>query len=299
MIGTATEVREPVTTSGTIALVNLSAQIDSVAGRPEDSARLIDLLILRGHVLARIADYERAADLAERFVHDAPGGTAYLARAKTAATFHRFADALADLDAAGRRGADRVMLEAEQATVLQATGCHEQAIELSLSLAQRQPDFGSLGTLAVVHAELGAVTEAERLFTRARHRYRGTSPFPLASLDFRRALMWYREGDLPTARIWLEASLRRVPAYAPALGHLAEIDTAGGGYQAAIDRLRPVAYSSDDPDTQLSWPALSRPRVNVRKPRTTQPAQRHATTSSHHGTRKPSPVTRLTFERPL
>jgi hypothetical protein len=50
--------------------------------------------------------------------------------------------------------------------------------------------------------------------------------------------MWYGEGNLPAARTWFDASRRRVPAYAPALGHLAEIDTALGAHQAAIDRLR-------------------------------------------------------------
>ena len=42
--------------------------------------------------------------------------------------------------------------------------------------------------------------------------------------------------------------MRRVPAYAPALGHLAEVDAALGALDAAIDRLRPLAVSSDDPE---------------------------------------------------
>jgi hypothetical protein len=51
MIGAVARVREPVTTSGTIALVNLHAQIGGAAARTHDAAELIDLLILRGHVL--------------------------------------------------------------------------------------------------------------------------------------------------------------------------------------------------------------------------------------------------------
>lgn len=39
-----------------------------------------------------------------------------------------------------------------------------------------------------------------------------------------------------------------VPAYAPAQGHLAEVDAALGAAGAAIDRLRPLAVSSDDPE---------------------------------------------------
>jgi tetratricopeptide (TPR) repeat protein len=104
-----------------------------------------------------------------------------------------------------------------------------------------------LGALAVLRAECGEVAEAEHLFTEARRVYRGVSPFPLASLDFRRGLMWFRERDPQTARTWFDAGRRRVPAYAPALGRLAEIDSALGDHQAATDRLRPLAASSDDP----------------------------------------------------
>ena len=52
-------------------------------------------------------------------------------KATTRATFHRFADALADLEVAEERGLDRATLEAERAEILQVVGCYEQAMELS------------------------------------------------------------------------------------------------------------------------------------------------------------------------
>ena len=118
--------------------------------------------------------------------------------------------------------------------------------------AERRPDFATLGALAVLEAEHGKVTEAERLFTDARRRYRGVSPFPVAELDFRRGVMWLGARDLPAARAWFDAAVSRVPAYAPALGHLAEVDAALGARDAAIDRLRPLAASSDDPEYAAS-----------------------------------------------
>jgi tetratricopeptide (TPR) repeat protein len=236
-----------VTTSGTIAVANLHAQIDGMNARGESLA-LIDLLILRGHILGRIADYERATELAERLVRGtAGGGTALLARARTRATFHRFTDALADLDAAEGHGVDRGTLDTQRAEILQATGSHREAEELYRGAAQRRPGFATLAALAVLGAERGEVTAAERLFAEARHQYRGTSPFSLAALDFRHGLMWCGRGNLPAARDWFGASVRRVPAYASAVGKLAEIDTARGNHQAAISRLRPLASSSDDP----------------------------------------------------
>jgi hypothetical protein len=87
-----------VTTNGIIAVANLHAQIAGLAARVcpappgqaaappsvEAQAVLIDLLTLRGDVLGRIADYERAAELAERLVRDAPdNAAALLARART------------------------------------------------------------------------------------------------------------------------------------------------------------------------------------------------------------------------
>jgi tetratricopeptide (TPR) repeat protein len=218
-----------------------------------ERARLVDLLILRGEVLGRIADDERAAELALVLVRDAPDdGAAWLARARTRATFHRFVEALADLDAAGRRGADQAALDSERAAILQPVGCYVEARVLRRDAAERRPDFATLGALAVLEAEHGKVTEAERLFTEARRHYRGVSPFPVASLDFRRGLMWLGQRDLHTARAWFDVAVGRVPAYAPALGHLAEVDAALGARDAAIDRLRPLAASSDDPEYAAS-----------------------------------------------
>ena len=218
-----------------------------------ERARLVDLLILRGEVLGRIADDERAAELALVLVRDAPDdGAAWLARARTRAAFHRFVEALADLDAAGRRGADQAALDSERAAILQPVGCYVEARVLRRDAAERRPDFATLGALAVLEAEHGKVTEAERLFTEARRHYRGVSPFPVASLDFRRGLMWLGQRDLHTARAWFDVAVGRVPAYAPALGHLAEVDAALGARDAAIDRLRPLAASSDDPEYAAS-----------------------------------------------
>jgi hypothetical protein len=56
------------------------------------------------------------------------------------------------------------------------------------------------------------------------------------------------QGDLSLARFWFAAAVQRVPAYAPAQGHLAETEFALGEVDAAIARLRPLTASTDDPD---------------------------------------------------
>ena len=74
---------EPCTTHSAIALGNLQAQIGRLGELAEGgclAARaqvdLVELLLLRGHLLGRIADGERAAGLAEHLVaHSRPRGS--------------------------------------------------------------------------------------------------------------------------------------------------------------------------------------------------------------------------------
>ncbi|HTV55204.1 MAG TPA: hypothetical protein VMI06_09835 [Terriglobia bacterium] len=244
------------TTAGTLALVNLEAQIDglerqAIAGRLDVGGRaeLIELVALRGHVLGCIADYEWAERLAEQLASDAPDdGVAFLARARARATFHRFTDALTDLDKAKRLGADPMIVDTEHAAILQAIGQYDQALTIYCEPEERRADFGSLGALATLYAERGETAAAEHFFDESRERYRGVSPFPLALLEFRRGVMWITQGEPLRARTWLAAAHLRLPGYAPAQGHLAEVEASLGETDSAIARLRPLTISSDDPD---------------------------------------------------
>jgi tetratricopeptide (TPR) repeat protein len=249
------------TTSGVIALVNLQVQIDGLqrqaaaGGLPavSDQAELIDLVALRGQILGHISDYEWAEERAERLTHDAPTeGSAFVARARTRSIFHRFTDALADLDRAQQLGADPTVVDTERANIFQAIGRYEPALTIYTEAAKHRADFNSLGAFATLHAERGDIDVAEQLFDESRGRYCGVSPFPLALLDFRRGLMWLAQGELHQALIWFSAAVRRLPAYAPAQGHLAEVEAALDKPEAAIARLRPLTTSSDDPDYAAS-----------------------------------------------
>jgi tetratricopeptide (TPR) repeat protein len=143
-------------------------------------------------------------------------------------------------------------VDAERAGVFQAIGRYEAAVTIYNEAAKGRADVTVLGALAILHAERGEIVAAEQLFDESRSRYRGVSPFPLALLDFQRGLMWLAQGDLHRALTWFEAAVRRVPAYAPAQGHLAEVEAALGEPEAAIARLLPLTASSDDPDYSAS-----------------------------------------------
>jgi tetratricopeptide (TPR) repeat protein len=210
---------------------------------------------LRGNVLGCIADSERAAGMADELVGQVPtDARSFLARARTSGVFHRFELALGDLDTAAALGGDGAELDAERAAIYQALGRYDEALAIRRGAADSHADFNSLAALAGVYGERGETDEAERWFTAATRCYRETSPFPLAMLEFQRGKLWMEHDDLRRARAWCEAAVRRLPAYVPAHGHLAELDAALGETPAAIARLRTLALASDDPDyaTQLA-----------------------------------------------
>ena len=173
---------------------------------------------------------------------------AYVARARARSEFHRFDAALQDLAVAQRYGADEATVADERAAVLESIGRYDGALELRQQAWQNDPSFASAAGLASAYASSGLIAEAVRLFADSHKRYRGVSPFPLAMLELRRGHMWLAEGRLTEARGCFVAALTRVPAYAPAAMHLAEIDAANGDLEAAIDGILPVAETSDHPE---------------------------------------------------
>jgi tetratricopeptide (TPR) repeat protein len=243
-------------TDGTIALLNLRAQIDGLEpdvrrGHASIESRigLIELITLRGLLLGHIADYERAEEIGEQLVREsATDGAAFVARARTRAVFHRFTDALDDLDRAERLWLDADITKRERAAIFQALGRFDEALAIREEAADRQPSFENAAALVGLYSERGEIDAAERMYEDSCRRYRGVSPFPLALLDFQLGLMWMSEGRLDEARTSFDAAQRHVPAYAPAQGHLAEVEAAVGEIESAVARLSSLAVSSDDPD---------------------------------------------------
>jgi tetratricopeptide (TPR) repeat protein len=247
-----------VTTAGAIAVANLEARIHGQVARAltiAERAELVELFALRGHVLGSIADAERAAAMADELVRQAPSDArSFVARARMSGGFHRLAPALADLDTAAALGGDRADLDAERGAIYQALGRYDEALAIRRLALDSHADFGALAALAGIYGERGEMDEAERWFSAATRRYRATSPFPPAMLELQRGKLWIEHGDLRRARACCDAAVRRLPAYVPAQGHLAELDAALGETSEAIARLRPLALASDDPDyaTQLA-----------------------------------------------
>ncbi len=244
------------TTHGTIALFNLEAQIDSLQedaqlgrGSLESRAALSELITLHGFITGRVAEYERAQEIVDQLVREAAADPAVsLAQARMHAVFHRFAEALDELDCAERLSLDAETANGERAGVFQALGRYDEALAIREEAANRRPSFETIGALAGLWAERGEIDTARYLYEESLRLYRRVSPFPLALLDFQLGLMWMSNDRLQGARTSFERALGRVPTYAPAQGHLAEIEAELGQIETAIARLYPLAISSDDPD---------------------------------------------------
>jgi tetratricopeptide (TPR) repeat protein len=162
--------------------------------------------------------------------------------------FHRFHDALTDLDHAERLSLDSETANSERAAIFQALGRYDEALAAREEGVRHRATFESIAALVGLHAERGEIVAAERRYAESRSRYRGVSPFPLALLDFQMGRMWMDDNQLDKARRSFDAAQRRVPAYAQAQGHLAEVDAQLGEVDSAVASLRSLAESADDPD---------------------------------------------------
>jgi len=228
----------PAATSSTIALANLDGLIEQGAGDPAS----VDLLLLRAQLLADDTVFDRAIALTDAAV-TAPE---LLRRARARAGVHRFADALADVDAAGRAGAP---VDAQRASLWLATGRADEALPILQAQAASRPGFATHTALARGLAAVGRLEEADALYAKALAGLDTTSPFPAASLWFARGMMWAEQGgDKRRGRRLYAEALRLVPEFVVANVHMAELEAEAGELPAAIARLQRVADRSNDPE---------------------------------------------------
>src|SRR5205085_10751922 len=130
-----------------------------------------------------IADHERALAIGEDLAREFPGDpVALLARARGRSAFHRFAEALADLERAAGLGAPAAAVADMRAAIYQALGRYDEALAIRRANAERNPSTDNLGALASLQAQRGAVADGARLIEEARWSYRDGPPFPLAML---------------------------------------------------------------------------------------------------------------------
>ena len=240
--------------SGRSALATLSTSIASLTcgrGRAAsfaDRARLAELLFLRGDLLGRIADHDRAELAASEAIALAPGTAgALFVRAWLAARFHRFEEAGVLLDCARAAGHAKQPIDAERAALLQATGLYGEALTLRKAMAHTAPGIRTLGALASLLADMGEWQAAESRFTAALDADAGVSPIPCAQLLFDWGMSAMRRGDLERADELLAALDTVLPQHVPGRGHRAAVALARGDLDTAEALIRSLLGVPDDP----------------------------------------------------
>lgn len=247
-------------TSGRIAVANLSTSIDSLELRRVEKATFNDLLalskllFLRGDLLGRIADHDRAERMAIEALTLSPDpGTGLLIRARLAGRFHRFAEANALLEQALSAGCSLHDIEVEHASLLQATGKYSEALLLREKLADDKPGIGTVGALASLLAEMGEWVAAETRYADALSLDNGVSPLPCGQLLFEWAVSAMRRGDLDRAEEGFTQLETILPQHVPGRGHRAEVALSRGQLDKALALIEPILAIADDPEYRATY----------------------------------------------
>ena len=232
------------TTSSAIAFANLDQQIHQAG----NEIGVEELLLLRSRFLADYEALDRASALGEgRYAT----GRELLLRARTRSAVHRFADALADVEAAERAGAKPDEIATLRASIIVAIGRATEVIPQLETNLLRHPGFASRSALAVAYAATGRIHDADRLYAQALSSLHTTLPFPYAWICFARGLMWSERGrDQARAAVLYTQALKYVPEFVTASIHLAEIEALRGDTESAINRLQEVVQSSREPEAR-------------------------------------------------
>lgn len=239
---TAAAAASPPTTSGAIAMVNL----EHLAAHSPDPTTRVESLLAKSRFLADHDALYTAVALAETLPPDA---NTLLLRVRTRAAAHRFDDALRDLQAAQRMGADDRHIANQRAAILVATGHATQALAHLQTEVAAHPGVASHSALAGAYAALGRYEEADRHYRRALGDLRTTSPFPYAWLHFAMGVMWTEQADdARRGEIEYRQALAYLPRFAAALVYAAEIEHARGDCATAAARLALVIETTREPE---------------------------------------------------
>jgi len=247
----------PRTTSGEIALANLDATVRAAAAKvahhPEDavaSRQFVELLVTRGQFRGSIADYERAAEVADAAVRTHPDSAdAHLARAQALGTFHLFEASLREAQAAADAKAPARAVAEVRATDFVAEGRFDEAQALGLWNDATYLDSTELATAAVLAGERGQPAESEALFEKARAAFRDVTPFPVAWIAFQHGWLLERQGDRARAKDYFVQAHAVLPAFAHAAVHLAAMDPP----DEARTVLEPLLGRTDDPEVDAAY----------------------------------------------
>jgi tetratricopeptide (TPR) repeat protein len=247
------------TTDGDIAVINLeSARRRSWSRFYQDPVRegiaetIVEQEQLAAQFVGDLMALDRLEFLAKQLsqANFASKRTA-LIEARVASTMHRFAEARRHLELAEISGASEADVSRLRLSIDQACGA-----DLDRVLAERRKAVAKSGAiedqvaLGGLLADLREFGDADRIYKQALRNYSDVSPFPVAWVCFQLGMLWGElvlEPEVTCAAEWYEKALERLPSYAKARVHLAEIYLSCGRAEDAESVLIP-ALSGGDPE---------------------------------------------------
>ncbi len=270
------------TTSGAIYLGNLDARIEElqriVAERDMAVHRtsLAGSLYHRYRVVGRLEDAEEALRLLDAAVATEPAVAEHRQmRAVVRSGFHRFTEALEDLDAAAAAGAREESLHKTRREIRLALGDYAQLREDFAHSTELAADFDELAHRADLRLQQGDPMGADFLYRAAQTQFRDVNPVPLAWLHVQQGIAHLRYGNVLEARRFFAAAHERLPQYYLATEHLAECETRLGNFDVARRLYREVIAQTANPEFVAALAGLERAAGNTAAAdRLTQDAER-------------------------
>jgi tetratricopeptide (TPR) repeat protein len=247
----------PPATAGSIARINLKSACErawqrfrEAPLRPGIAEGLVELEQLTMEFLGDVQTLDRLQEVVgELKRHDGDSSQSALISAQVAAMAHRFTDAREDLARAEALGASVVSCQRLALSVDQACGTNlEGVLRQRRKLAETSGRLEDLVSLGAVLTDLRYFREAEATYRRAIQGYQDVSPFALAWACFRLGVLWGEHStprSVELAAWWYRRALDYLPHYTKARVHLAELLTAEGNPEAAMQELSCVTDSSD------------------------------------------------------
>jgi len=245
------------TTDGEIAVINLeSARRRSwnrfwenplLDGRAET---VIEHEQLTAQFVGDLTALDRLGSLVNQLIHvDAASPRTAFIRAKVASMMHCFDDARRSLAQAELGGMPPADIERLRLNIDQACGVNlDKVLERRREIASqtRQPeDWVALGSLL---ADLGEFADAAHAYGQALRSNRDVSPFPVAWACFQLGVLFGELVPNPQPNLaaqWYQRALKRLPSYAKARVHLAQIHLSSGQARDAEELLIPLVSSGD------------------------------------------------------
>jgi tetratricopeptide (TPR) repeat protein len=258
------------TTSGVIYLGNLDARIeelDRLSKLPGGESHRVALarnLYHRYRVVGRLDDAERALGLLDTVVSETSAeATAHQLRAVVLGGFHRFQEALTELERAAAAGAVEADLRRSRVELQLGIGDY---VALAPELAQSDhldADFHVLAHRADLRLQLGDPEGAAFRYRAAQSVYDDVNPVPLAWLHVQQGIALLRHGDVTGAREFFAAAHERLPQYYLATEHLAECEAQLGRHDRARELYRQVIAQTGNPEFVAALSGVEREAGNV------------------------------------